>query len=443
MKDFSIQRIFGQAGTSRAAGGRTRSCRPGVERLETLRLLASGVLSGHAFLDANANAKWDAGEVAAAGSTVVLKNAQGAVVASTKTDANGLYSFASDPGVVSKTVSLASGYTNYDKAVTLPGFDPSLGVLTSVDVTFQGSITSDVFAENTSISSPSTLTANASGVVSASGPGLDVSLPLNVIDSAFDATTYDGSEDFGGTSGHEFGPTTASGTRTVTVTDPAALAAFAAGGLDVNVSARGQASADGGGSLSAYAVTTASASFTVVYHYTPKNGVSPGNYAVAALDAPAGYKPGASVSVSLDGQKSVQADLADAPTTSQPFVSLKQTAPKVDSASWSAPKGQAGVLTVVFSGDPDPKAVAKLASYKLQAVGADGKLTGKLVGLASVKYDAATHTLTIKTAGALNAKGKFVLTMQFGKTKLAAGFTSGNLSATPAGPAAAFARRGR
>ena len=61
--------------------------------------------------DTNANGVQDAGEAGIAGVTVQLKNADGGVVASTTTDANGGYHFDVNPGTYSVTVVTPNGYT--------------------------------------------------------------------------------------------------------------------------------------------------------------------------------------------------------------------------------------------------------------------------------------------------------------------------------------------
>ncbi|MGV8867199.1 MAG: SdrD B-like domain-containing protein [Janthinobacterium svalbardensis] len=61
--------------------------------------------------DKNANGVQDAGEAGIAGVTVQLKNADGGVVASTTTDANGGYHFDVNPGTYSVTVVTPNGYT--------------------------------------------------------------------------------------------------------------------------------------------------------------------------------------------------------------------------------------------------------------------------------------------------------------------------------------------
>lgn len=83
---------------------------------ETNLSLDAGVVATPATLgdrvwhDKNANGVQDAGETGIGGVTVQLKNASGAVIGSTVTDASGNYSFAVDPGTYSVAVVAPNGY---------------------------------------------------------------------------------------------------------------------------------------------------------------------------------------------------------------------------------------------------------------------------------------------------------------------------------------------
>ncbi|NRR31166.1 carboxypeptidase regulatory-like domain-containing protein [Oxalobacteraceae bacterium] len=67
-------------------------------------------LGDRVWEDKNANGVQDAGEAGIAGVAVDLKDAQGNVVKSTSTDANGNYSFTVDPGTYSVSVTPGAGY---------------------------------------------------------------------------------------------------------------------------------------------------------------------------------------------------------------------------------------------------------------------------------------------------------------------------------------------
>ena len=428
MTTNDIKRLFGLDTNT----GRARSCKPGLERLETLQLMAAGAISGHAFLDADNNGRLDPGEAPSAGSTIELKNAAGVVVGSTRTDADGLFSFSTDqtaggPATLTKSASLPSDLTNYDKTVSLPRFDPALGALTAVEVTFSGSITSSIQTENLSGTSTATIGATATGVLNAEGPGVHLSIPLSIISGSFDAATYDGAMDFDGPSGHDFGPLTASGSQSTTLTDAATLAAFTGTGtVDTAVSASARASSEGGGSLATNATTTATAGVTVTYHYTPSNALAPGRYTVVK----AGTTAAIGVTLGTGGSTGNNfADAAPAPSL-KPSITIAQNIPArnvgpvtITSSSWAAPGNQLATLVVAFSGNPDPSIVSNLAKYRLVAVGPNGRPVGNAIKLIAAVYNAETRTLTLKSRAPLNAQGSYLLT--------AAGLNTGSSSRTP------------
>src|SRR5881628_2104145 len=62
--------------------------------------------------------------------------------------------------------------------------------------------------------------------------GTDVNIPLTPVADAgtFNASSFDGSADFGGTSGTDFGPVSAMDMQSVTLTSAADLAAYSGAG---------------------------------------------------------------------------------------------------------------------------------------------------------------------------------------------------------------------
>ena len=109
-----------------------------VEALEDRCLPCS--ISGFAFLDANNNGIFDAGESPLANSTIQLRNAANIVIGTAVTDANGFYRFSTDsnistaPAALTRTTALASTPTDFTRTLTVQQFDPSLGTLLSVDI---------------------------------------------------------------------------------------------------------------------------------------------------------------------------------------------------------------------------------------------------------------------------------------------------------------------
>jgi len=246
----------------------------------------------------------DVGEQGIPNSRVQLFTAGGTLVASTSTDANGHYVFSSDATVttaaLSKTVTLnfPETKTNWTQSQQLPKFDPSLGTLTSIDIVNQGTINSHIRVENLD-QMAATIKAQASGTLALSGPGLSFTplastqLQPNDANQNFQAASYDGATDYTGNSGHDFGTKTASGTQSVTFTDPAVLAQYTGtGALTFTEAAAATSGASGPGNLQSLINSTASAQITVVYHYTANNSLHPGNFIIRQPSEPAGFIDG-------------------------------------------------------------------------------------------------------------------------------------------------------
>src|SRR5207253_2925537 len=97
--------------------------------------------SGFVYNDANNNGLFDPGETPLANSPIQLLDASNQVVASTVTDSNGFYTFNTDPRVntnpttLTHTAAFPEQPTDWSATQSLPQFDPSLGTLTSVEIT--------------------------------------------------------------------------------------------------------------------------------------------------------------------------------------------------------------------------------------------------------------------------------------------------------------------
>jgi hypothetical protein len=246
----------------------------------------------------------DPGEVGIPNHTVHLFTAGGSLVATTTTDANGHYVFSTDASVatnaLSKTVTLnfPDTKTNWSQSQQLPKFDPSLGKLSSVEIINQGTINSHIRVENLD-QMPATINAQASGSLALSGPGLSFTplastqLQPNDATQSFQAAAFDGAIDYAGVSGHDFGTKTASGTQSITITDPATLAQYTGTGtLTFTETAASTSGASGPGNLQALINSTASAEVTVIYHYAADNSLHPGSFIIRRSSVPAGFVAG-------------------------------------------------------------------------------------------------------------------------------------------------------
>ena len=229
---------------------------------------------------------------------VQLRDSGNNILGNTTTDANGFYQFNQDASVnqapltLTKTISIPNTQTDF----TLPGsigqFDPALGQLQSVVITHNGSITSDIKVENTSPSSPSSISGTVGGSLELTGPGVDSLLNMSQNAGSFNASAYDGTLDFGGTSGTDFSPKTASGTQTVTLTGADMAPYIGTGQVAFTENAHATSNASGGGNLSVLLASSGMSTVTITYKYIPTNNLKPGNYTVIQTIQPTGYTDG-------------------------------------------------------------------------------------------------------------------------------------------------------
>jgi hypothetical protein len=219
-------------------------------------------------------------------------------VAATTTDANGFYIFTKDsridasPKTLKHTIAFPDTTTNWTATQSAPQFDPSLGTLTSVEILNSDPIKSAIKAENLDMA-PATIHATVSGDLTLSGPGvpgLDVALSA---DQTFDASAFDGTIDFGGTSGKIFSPLTINGSNSTTVTSAVDLAKYTGTGtVSFTETTHGNSTATGSANLLVQVNTSAAANVTIVYHYVPTNQLAPGNYTIVQTSDPPGYLDG-------------------------------------------------------------------------------------------------------------------------------------------------------
>ena len=292
------------SGRSRKLGNAVRRrTHPSFEQLETLQLLSCSVISGFVYLDHNVDGLYDAGDTPIPNNTVQLYNASNQLVGTTTSDANGAYSFSTDSTISTATktqVKSASvtGTTNHISGIKVPKFDPSLGTLTSVIVDFTGEIDSRIQSENTSVSSGDNITATLSGDTLLTGPGLSLDEPLAHAPLTANLSAFDGVEDFGGTSGVDFGTVTVSGTTSKTLSTAAGddLSIFTGtDNYEGVVSGNALARVVGGGNLDSNVATSSFATLKFTYVYTPMNCLSPGQYTIVQPAEPPG---------TLDGRQS-------------------------------------------------------------------------------------------------------------------------------------------
>ncbi|HZU35042.1 MAG TPA: choice-of-anchor E domain-containing protein, partial [Gemmataceae bacterium] len=233
---FSKSRRVRQTQESPRPARSARTPRLRLEALEDRLLLSASTvavnaISGYVYNDANNNGIKDAGEHTIANNAVNLYDATGALVASTVTDANGYYQFSTDPRVStnpttqSYTATFSNMPTNWTQQQGIAQFNPALGTLVSVQIQNNDPLTSDIKIENLD-SAAQTVNAVVQGTLTLNGPGVNQLTTNLSATQSYNAAAFDGTIDFTGASGHDFGPQTATGSKSITITDPTQLAAY-------------------------------------------------------------------------------------------------------------------------------------------------------------------------------------------------------------------------
>jgi hypothetical protein len=150
-------------------------------------------------------------------------------------------------------------------------FSSTMGTLTEVDLVTSGTYSTEFRAENLGASSSAiagTTTANLS--INVPTGAIPVTIPS--VTETFNASPFDGTLSYGGTSGKDFAPvTSSSAAQTTVLTSPSNLAAFT-GNFRIPISVSGHATGSAtssNGDLSDDFNTQTSATITVIYHYIP------------------------------------------------------------------------------------------------------------------------------------------------------------------------------
>ncbi len=173
--------------------------------------------------------------------------------------------------VISFSDSVPLQSTNFNSSVTLPLFDPSIGILEKVTLKLTGYVEGAAKFESLD-SEPATVTMELAAEITLQRPDLStlvVSLPLVMTSDDVDA--FDGNIDFGGGSGRTYANLMADQLEIVMTMDPADLALFTGvGNVVLPVVAIGASTGSGAGNLLLQFNTSAAADVTVCYQYIPE-----------------------------------------------------------------------------------------------------------------------------------------------------------------------------
>ena len=170
---------------------------------------------------------------------------------------------------VAQTATIAPRSTGWNDAVTVAGFNPTLGVLEAVNVTLVGGLSASIAVEN--LGSAGTVTATEQALVTLDRPdGSSVAAAAPSVVGGATLAGFDGSEDFAGPSGSTQSGLQQQQTVTGAFQDPASLAEFTgAGSVVLPVTALGVSNLSGPGNLLASLQATAGAEVMVSYTYVP------------------------------------------------------------------------------------------------------------------------------------------------------------------------------
>lgn len=162
----------------------------------------------------------------------------------------------------------------HDSSLAINQFDPALGTLNSINVTLEGNIFGDIKLENTG-SEPATITGSLKANIDLLTGSILITQVLPLSTHVFNAATFDGAIDFGGTSGVTFGDLTASDSKSVNVPVADWAAFIGLGNVSFTLDALGKSGATGGGNAISQFITLADAGVTVTYDYGPANNEVP------------------------------------------------------------------------------------------------------------------------------------------------------------------------
>ena len=160
--------------------------------------------------------------------------------------------------------------TDWNTTLDLPKFNPSLGTLNSISFSLTGNLEGTVSLENQS-QSPANVGTVLNATLTLARPDMTVLVvAIPAIPRNFAATAYDGTLDYGGTSGITYPTTSASNTENSGLLTSAADKALflGPGTISLPVNAIGFAGGSGSANLALLFSADAGADASVTYDYT-------------------------------------------------------------------------------------------------------------------------------------------------------------------------------
>jgi hypothetical protein len=160
--------------------------------------------------------------------------------------------------------------TGGSQTQTVAQFNPSLGTLTGVQVILNGTLSSHVKVESFD-GAPSNFAAQVNGNLQLQGPGIQSLAVTPSLSENSQLTAFDGTIDFGGTSGHDFGAQSAQASQSVTLTagQNDLSAWIGTGNVSLTESAQSSSTMAGSGNEDTQVCSEGSGTVQVIYSYTP------------------------------------------------------------------------------------------------------------------------------------------------------------------------------
>ncbi len=178
---------------------------------------------------------------------------------------------------------IGSQRTNWSDVISFQQFDPALGTLTGVSIALKGDIDGDVRVESLD-AAPTTITSSLAATITLSFLGNNIVVVIPTVNKVDDVSAFDGSIDFGGTSGRTYTNVTGSATKSGAVANALWANFIGLGTVSTDVAAVAASTATGAGNLITQFGTFAGANAVVTYTYTPNTVIpEPSSLATAGV----------------------------------------------------------------------------------------------------------------------------------------------------------------
>lgn len=175
---------------------------------------------------------------------------------------------AAQAATISFTDSVPLAETDWSETLSVSQFDSNLGTLNSVTVILDGLVTGQTLVENLSGNARDAIV-NLTAEITAKNDAVDLEVMVSpVASTTVTLSAYDGTLDFGGTSGTSTGEVTATDTNQQMLTGAAMNDFIGTGLIDIAVDSLGFSFVSGGGNIFSGATSKASAELEVIYDYT-------------------------------------------------------------------------------------------------------------------------------------------------------------------------------